>query len=912
MKKIALIIVLLLLAAAGIIEYTRLKKQEIPPSNAIAAVPINASFIMEVPRAYALIRNLTQTNLMWQELMGTEYVSKLNQSLHFLDSLTIGHPEIHNIFDQNPLFIAGVTSGQDHFGYLYCCPAGATTGQPAAEQFLKSIFTEGQFNETEYEGTAIYCLKKPGWSDFYCAFLNGIAVASEQLALVQQSLRQMDKNISLRDNKYFTKVLGTSDQQSMANLFINFQEINDAAEPFISRNFRSELLLLNSFAEWMELDLNFTPNEAIMNGFTDADTLSSQFLQLFNGQTLHQPSTASVLPVNTALMCSFELSDLRGFMKRYKKFLDGHRKLYKRNEWMEAVERTYGINPENYFYRWFGNEMTLAITEPSDSALQNNTYAIVNTGDPKDAADALDSLASITAQQGKQPFSTDYMNHRIGRIELDGILPNILGETFEQLKQCYFTICDNYVIFSNTADALKSFISQIDGGNTLAKDPYYRSFVKDHVADESGIYIYNNIALSSVLYEQQLDKDNASALKEHLGICKKFQALAIQFTPMQGMFYTNAYLKYNPQYKKQAGALWQASLDTTLAITPCWVTDFHTGNKFILVQDVADNSYLISNTGQIQWKRKLEGRMQGEAHDIDALGNGKIQFLFNTPDNIYALDRKGNNVAGFPVKLTSPAAGPVSLFDYDNNKKYRIIVCTGNKRVLEYDLSGNPVKDWQKPETMEKITCPLKHVTINDKDYLLAVDADGNLYAWNRKGETRIKFHHKLPPHLSSFYCTGFADMENTFIWAADSSGAVYRLSFTDELTRESYLSGSYRHISFALADLEGKGSADLIFQAPEELYAYNINKSHIFRFSAGDTLSPQLFTFTFADGKTRIGSLEPAHNRIYLWDSKGNVCNGFPLSGCLGFSIAEMNNDGQNYLVTGSGTNLVYVYSLP
>ncbi len=851
---------------------------------------------------------------MWQDLLGTSNVSELGRDLRFLDSITYGYPALHTILDENPLFISGHSYGQNGFDCLFCCSTGTAAGEAIILPFLKSIAGAGQLSELGYEGTTIYCLKRQGWKDFYCAFNKNIAVASLQLNLVQQSLRQLDKKISLLDNRYFTKVLNTCDHLAMANLFLNYQEINNTVAPFASKQFRFELNSLNNFAEWTELDLTFSPNEIIMNGFTDADTLGGQYLQLINGQPVRSPAIASVLPANTALLYSFELGDFRTYMKKYKQYLDAQRKLYKRNEWIDETDKKYSMNIENYFYKWIGNEMALVVTEPSDSSLQNDIYAVVATNDTREAISALDSVAGLTssADNSKSPFRQEFMKHIIQQINIEGILPNMLGETFRQLKQCYYTWSGNYVIFANTPNALESFITRTDGGNTLAKDPYYQSFIKEHISDESAIFIYNNIALSGSLYEQELNDDYAAAVKEHANITKNFQALALQFAPMQGMYYTNGYLKRNPQYKKQAGALWQASLDTTLANAPCWVTDFRTKNKFVIVQDLFDNVYLISNTGQIQWKHKVDGRMLSEAEDVDALGNGKIQFIFNTRENICGLDRNGKNLRGFPVKLSSPATGAISIFDYDHDNKYRIIVCSEDKKIHEYDINGDQVKEWAKPETDDIVSCPVKHISIGDKDYIVTVDKSGNVTGYNRKGELRIRFSHKLPPNIPDFYCTGFSDLQNTYLWAADSTGMVYRLAFTDELTTEKYLSGSYRHISFAVTDLNGNGGTDLLFLAPEELFAYKINKSQIFRFSSSDTLSRKLFTFVFPDNKVRLGALEPLHNKIFMWDGKGNVCSAFPLFGSMGFSIADMNNDGENYLVAGSPDNIIYVYSLP
>jgi WD40 repeat protein len=331
----------------------------------------------------------------------------------------------------------------------------------------------------------------------------------------------------------------------------------------------------------------------------------------------------------------------------------------------------------------------------------------------------------------------------------------------------------------------------------------------------------------------------------------------------------------------------------------------------VFAEDMNDNIYLISNTGKIQWKKKIDGRMLSEVNEVDALKNGKLQFLFNTEKSIYCVDRNGNPVSGFPVKLSSQASGPVTVFDYEKDKKYRVIVPCADKVLREYDVNGKQVDGWAKPETESPVTTPAKHIAIDDKDYLVLVDAAGNVYSYDRKGETRIKFHHKLPANATAFYLSEGTKLSDTYIQAADSTGDVYSLSFSDQLSKTTYLHDTYKRCYFTPVDLDGNGKTGMVFVTPNELFTYGVNKAQLYHFEAKDTLLNKLFTFTNPDGKARIGAVEPANDKIYLWDNTGNVCSGFPLYGALGFSIADMNGDGQHYLVTGAD-NSVYVYGLP
>ena len=113
--------------------------------------------------------------------------------------------------------------------------------------------------------------------------------------------------------------------------------------------------------------------------------------------------------------------------------------------------------------------------------------------------------------------------------------------------------------------------------------------------------------------------------------------------------------------------------------------------KEIVVQDIKNNLYLISNSGKILWKKQLEGPVLGTIEQIDIFKNGRLQLLFATPHKVYLIDRNGKDVAPFPGNFNDVITQPLSVFDYDKDKNYRLLVTQG-KNILMYDKNLKEVK----------------------------------------------------------------------------------------------------------------------------------------------------------------------------------------------------------------------------
>jgi outer membrane protein assembly factor BamB len=149
--------------------------------------------------------------------------------------------------------------------------------------------------------------------------------------------------------------------------------------------------------------------------------------------------------------------------------------------------------------------------------------------------------------------------------------------------------------------------------------------------------------------------------------------------------------------RDEAQTVWESRLESRVITKPKFVVNHYTGDMEIFVQDDRHNVYLLNNSGRVLWKQKIDGQILSDIYQIDYYKNGKLQFLFNTGEQLHLLDRNGNYVERYPVKLRSPATNGLALFDYEKNRDYRIFLAAEDKGVYLYDKEGSIVKGWSIP-----------------------------------------------------------------------------------------------------------------------------------------------------------------------------------------------------------------------
>jgi hypothetical protein len=397
------------------------------------------------------------------------------------------------------------------------------------------------------------------------------------------------------------------------------------------------------------------------------------------------------------------------------------------------------------------------------------------------------------------------------------------------------------------------------------------------------------------------------SLYSNISSLKRIQAAGYQLTASNDMIYNTLSVRYKEEVREESGAEWETLLDTSACIKPFFFTNHNTGAKEIFIQDYKNNAYLVNSAGRVLWKVPLGERILSNVYMIDYYGNGKLQLLFSGKNKLHLLDRNGNYVERYPVKLRSPASGPLALFDYEGNLDYRVIIPGDDKLIYAYDKSGNILKGWKPFRTNGTVKSEIRYFKVSGKDYLIASD-ETSVYFLDRTGGPRLKLKDSVTRAKGSEIriTTG---SEPALVFSSPD-GTLQMVSFdgTVRKTTLKRLSGDH---SFDFFDIDGDGFGEYLFIDRGILYLYDHDKSEIFTrdFGSVELGGPICFIFSASDRKT--GVFDNGNKLIYLIDKNGNAMNGFPLRGASMFSIGKLSEKSDFHLIVGGDNSFLYNYKL-
>lgn len=894
--------------AGGIYWFIYTKEARTPVTEGINAIPENAAIIFESKQAKNTWKKLSQTNIMWEELLGTQTFATLNIQARYVDSLLGLDPEVSVLLDEHSVFISAHPGNAGAFNFLFVYSLPNRTYQPDIEDFFEKANNGKDIEYSEFNDQRIGKLTVPAKGTFFFSFVEGTLIMSLDETLLQKSILQLHSGNSLAKNKNFSKVLTTAGKKVDANVYVNYKNFPAILDHFLLPDYKKEVNAFSDFAGYSGWDITMKPNSLMFSGFTSsADSLKKSYLDIFDKQKPQNIELTKIIPQKTALMIFYGISNTKSFRDDYRVYLGASSQMQSYEQLLGEARSAYHLDLEQTMSAWIDNEMALVVTEPSSTDFSSNTFAVFHSNNIGDATAKL-SAAADSVNKGK-PDTSGYHHHTINHLGIPKLLPGLFGWQFEKISDAYFTSLNDYVIFGNSPEALRNFIDDYESERTLANNKNYIAFA-ENISSEANLYIYSAIGRSANIYKNFVNAEMSDEIDNKLELFHKFEAAGIQFSFNNKLYYSNIFLKYNPVYKQEAGTLWETKLDTTISAKPYLVINHNTKAKEVLVQDDANKIYLISNTGKIIWTKQLHEKIMSEVMQLDVLKNNKLQMIFNTRSCIYMFDRNGNDMKGFPIKLGSPATNTVSIIDYEKNRDYRIFIACEDQKIYCYKATGETVEGFNANKTSSPVYLPVQYFNAANKDHLCAIDVKGKIYILDRHGETRVKMKEQLAQGIRNFYVEPGKDYTKTYIIAADTLGNIIKVNLAgdkEKMKFQDFETSPY----FEYRDINNDKTKEYIFLTRRELKIFNADKSLVFNYEFGAEITQPLQYFTFPDGHGKIGVSSEASNEIFLFNENGSLYNGFPLKGKTAFSIGDLNNEGNFNLITGSADNSIYVYQL-
>lgn len=542
MKKIIIIISsLLLLLGVGYYFLSNLDKEN-GINRPIYFIPSDAAYVIETETPIEAWKSL-KNNLLWKHLLKNKTVQSLSSGLTSLDEIMTTNQFAFDLLGDRKLLVSAHKYKHDDYDFLYVIDVENKLQTDFVQDILNRVIDKEYYQLTsrKYKDNFILELFDKNYKEtIYISVYENILIASYVGSLVEKSLDEYNNPVIGRDIN-FIEVANNIEASDFFKLYLNYKVLPDFAALFLEDdNSLVGDISQSLFYSGYSFDIN---DEGLMKmkGVTlPNDTLNS-FLNSLHKSGKGKNEVQKVLPDLTAFYLKIGFESGMTFIENFEKMYQENDSIgfhdYQINN--KKIERFLNINLQKNFYSWIGDEVAFMQLQSGGLGTKNEFAFLVKAEDIDNAKKNLDFIKTRIKKKTPGKFkSVDYKGYEINYLSIKGFFKAIMGKFFSKLEKPYYTIIDDFVVFSNHPQTLRIMIDQYLDQKTLSNSNEYNSFI-DEFPKTSNVFCYFHTKKLFTNILEFSDQDTKKSMLKNKDFITCFEQFGFQMVKDDEFFNTS-------------------------------------------------------------------------------------------------------------------------------------------------------------------------------------------------------------------------------------------------------------------------------------------------------------------------------------------------------------------------------------
>ncbi|MDN5215403.1 hypothetical protein QQ020_25210 [Fulvivirgaceae bacterium BMA12] len=854
-------------------------------------VPNSAVMVYESSNTVK-VWNALQKKAPWKNLLSIPFFRDLKENFESLDSLGGRSGQLDELFRGNPFLISMHITGDDTFDYVYYIELKDLKSNDLANRIL-GLFKEKKghvFSQRKYKDFDVNEIRDvDSKGSFTYVNYKNFFIGSFTPHLVEDAIRNITgENLETFENQNAALFNFSKLDNDDGNLYVNSEKISELYGTFASQKGWNQLRF---FSEQAFLDVTLTDKTLLLNGFSQVEKeANTTFLGTFKGQKPGKMQIQSYLPNRTAILFHLTFENAAAWKENLVRFW--RKRVPNQMQKWEDLGNKHQFDVDAFF-SWLGYEIGLATLE-SVNANEPEKILIINALDVNEGLKQLNKSTELLAGSEQDTlYIENYSGQEIRQIPIQNFPGLLLGPQFNGFKSCFYTVMDSYLVMANNVQVLKNLINDRELENVWSKSLRQTGFMESILEEANVSLIVNTLSVWNILQAnlnpkwQRFSKKNAHQLRQ-------FENISAQFSYVDNKFFTSLSMDFvekkpTDNQPQNYMLVQNAFTETPIATKPFVVRNHVTNRREVLLQDQQHYLYLIGADGKTLWRDSIGAAIQGGITQIDYYGNGKLQYYFITDDALHVIDRLGNYVENFPIRVQSGLSlYQTSVVDYDKSKKYRFLVADKEGNIYMFDKRGKNLDGWQPRRLGNRLATPPFHIRVRGRDCIVAVQEDGVVNMLNRRGQMYPGFPFDLKDKINNpLFVNVGTSFKKSFFTSVTNSGLLVRFNFDGAIFERKQLLRPTKDATFKLA-IDALGRTYIIArQEQNRVSVLDRNGEEIFEkdYAASGEMAVQYYDF--GRGQRVYALTDQQQEFTYLYDADGKLINYQPIES--GFNIGLM-----------------------
>jgi hypothetical protein len=898
------VVVSVALALAIYLYFAKIEDKSIKP---VEIVPDNAVIIIESDKSTTHLKNIEGSAFM-ERILGNENAADFLKQIKVYDSLFQTNEIIGNWFAEGQAVYSFHSFENNSIGFFMSVQTGKDIDEQTCLSFFQTHFP-GRYKmmKRKFQNQNLYDFTDfVEGTHFTIAFKSKLMLFSPDGALVEMALikiSQMSNQIPSEDKLGFVKNSGNG-----FNMYLKYKNIPGLLKGFTSDSLPYSFDILGNFGERAVYNIELDDEDIMLKGAAQTHETNFQYLDLLNAQAPIKNSLRPLLPDNIHFCYTLGFNGFQSFNRNVNEYLLSKKLFLPYRNYIDSIEKILQYPLTQKLPANFGNHIALfSIDEPG--IWKDSCYVTaIEVTDEQGMLNLLKGMERAVQRLNETDSSKiipDTVQSDVHPTYLGDAFKFYFSDLFEGFHAQYYIQYKGYFFFSNNPGILKTLQGKWANQKVLNKLNNFSDF-ESKLAPGSNFEVFINNEHAPKYVLNFLRNDWFSFVNRNMGSFKRARYTSVQFAGSNDkIFASQIYTQFNLNKAEKTEQVWAVPLDSAMWGAPNVIYNYALGSHVILVQDAKKQLYMVDREGKVLWKQMLEDKIISEIKEIDLYNNGKKQWLFNTAHYIYLMDENGKALSGWPVWIPTGTKYSVSVFEPENDRNYQIFASGSYYKISAFNQQGRLLPSWNPKEVWPNVASSVSMIKPSGKNVYWALNEKGKIIAFNAQAKQLDLF--KLDSSIS------FLDIKMNQIDTGKieiigiDSNYLYQISWYSYKPLEMKKTASVGYTSVRRVS-NGSGNNLLLLAGATKLQLVDEKGGQVLSKSFAETelLKPN---WLFIGNSHKLVYRSGLRGTLNVENASKNAYKPFPISISSEYTIGNLFNEADNWLLFSDGSNQLNLY---
>lgn len=551
------------------------------------------------------------------------------------------------------------------------------------------------------------------------------------------------------------------------------------------------------------------------------------------------------------------------------------------------------------FISGLGDETVSGLVAAFDHQISQNSYTMWKVTEKERLTLFLQALDSSFVPV-EDSFSTGVTKESRMFTWLPGASAKTYGKT-------HFMLLGDFLVIGGSREVLEDLYRSVSSGAVFSNSTHY-ALMSDWISRESNLFLYANPLLCYALPIEVTLGSMVETYPRNIKHVKSLDIVACQMVKNNDRFFSHIYVHEAEGKGRQQVVQWRRQISSDVTYGPYLVPNYVSKTNDVLVADAKGKVTALDQNGRVRWTFNAEQPLLGSPKQLDVYSNNKIQYLMNTEKALRLLDRKGNEVSAYPIKLPDNVSGIPAVYDLKERKEYSIMVPCSNNKLYGYTGKGKPIPGWSPKNMLASAKGELQYFNKGGKDYYLFNDVEGNIYVWKTDGKEAVAPIATASPIISNLTLRFGPTLEKCKVLAFDAEGHLVTASLEGDVSKV-LIDENLKNAQAQWYELDGNAGKELLVHKGSKIKVVQQNGRITTSITLEDVAS-HVQVLQGEEGEPLIAAVLP--EKIVFHSANGAVVLELLQSNCNGhLSLDDFTKDGELDLVTSVGDEVLLIKNI-